>query len=392
MSRVLFETERPATTTDPGRTDIACFVGLVRLQPSATLSASAMAWLQSQGWLNKNYARPFDQLADIPIPVESYDGFTAMFDPGGSAISFGTDYLAAAVRSFFAQGGRRCYVVRMDDPLTPADGASSRARKLNALLPDDTYLPGDPRSWHGAGHLGGLPDVSFLSLPDLPALVASHPVLLPNPADPTDTGVEVFVECAAVTTQATSNPAITSPANVTFQIGIADAFNVTTAGTPPLRIAQAGSLPAGITFKDNLDGTATLSGTPTARALSDLALTVSNSVGTVTQSFTLIVSQNVAAPRLIAGDYAKWASAVGTVLEYLASGNLYNQSNLREVQFVAAFPLPQEPAAQTSPDAALVQRHSRNHQSLLAGDPCKMRTTSLPAIFPAPSCNWLIPG
>ena len=232
MSRMLFETERPATTTDPARADIACFVGLVRLQPGATLSASAMAWLQSQGWLNPNYARPLDQLADIPIPVETYDGFTAMFDPGGSAISFGTDYLAAAVRSFFAQGGRRCYVVRMDDPLTPVDDASSRTRKLRVLLPDDTYRPDDRRSWHGVGHLAGLPEVSFLSVPDLPLLSASHPTPASTPPVMADTGPEEFVECAPVTTQLAGNPSITSPANTTFQVGVADLFNVTAAGTP----------------------------------------------------------------------------------------------------------------------------------------------------------------
>ncbi len=355
MSRVLFETERPATTLDPGRADIACFVGLIRVRPAATLSASVQAWLQSQGWFNPNYARPLDQFADLPIPVESYDGFTAMFDPGGSALSFGTDYLAAAVRSFFAQGGRRCYVVRMDDPLTPADGASSRAGKLAALLPSDTYQPGDPRSWHGVGHLAGLPDVAFLSLPDLPVLVASRPTLAPIPPAQSNTGPEEFAECAAVTANLTANPSITSPANATFQVGVPDLFTVTAAGTPPLRISQVGSLPAGITFKDNRDGTATLSGTPVASTLCDLTFTVSNAIGKVTQTFTLIVTENVAAPRLTAGDYANWAGAVGTILEYLASGSLHNQSNLREVQFVAAFPLPLEPAVQNSSSAVLAQ-------------------------------------
>lgn len=355
MSRVLFETERPATTTDPARADIACFVGLVRLQPGATLSASAMAWLQSQGWLNPNYARPLGQLADIPIPVESYDGFTAMFDPGGSAISFGTDYLAAAVRSFFAQGGRRCYVVRMDDPLTPVDDAWSRTRKLRVLLPDDTYRPDDRRSWHGVGHLAGLPEVSFLSVPDLPVLSASHPTPAPTSTALPDTGPEEFVECAPVTAQLVGNPSITSPANTTFQVGVADSFNVTAVGSPPLKVSQAGSLPAGVTFKDNHDGSATLSGTPSVSAISDLTFTASNAAGEVTQTFTLIVSDNVAAPRLLADDYANWASAVSVILEYLKSGSLYNQSSLREVQFVAALPLPQEPTVQNASSALLAQ-------------------------------------
>ena len=109
-------------------------------------------------------ARPIcPPFTDLPLPIESYATFTALFEPGGSPTSWGTDYLATAVRSFFAQGGRRCYVVRMDDPVAPADdvvtdGTSGKTQKLAKLLPSDLYSADDRRSWHGAGHLGGLPD------------------------------------------------------------------------------------------------------------------------------------------------------------------------------------------------------------------------------------------
>ena len=115
--------------------------------------------------LSRRIGPPF---TDIPLPIESYATFTALFDPGGSANSFGTDYLAATVRSFFAQGGRRCYLVVMDNPVCPDDdkdgNSTSRATKLQAILPVGIYAVDDRRSWHGIGHLGGLPDVSFLAL------------------------------------------------------------------------------------------------------------------------------------------------------------------------------------------------------------------------------------
>ena len=41
-------------------------------------------------------------------------------------------------------------------------------------------------------------------------------------------------------------------------------FTVTTAGTPTPAITVTGTLPAGVTFVDNGDGTATLAGTPAA--------------------------------------------------------------------------------------------------------------------------------
>jgi hypothetical protein len=355
MSRVLFENERPALEVDPGRADVACFVGLVRRQIGAAVPSSVQDWLQSQGWLNPNYARPLDQLADLPVPIENWAGFTTMFDSGGSAVSFGTDYLAAAVRSFFAQGGKRCYVVRMGDPVDPGDDASSRAGKLALLLPDSTYRPDDRRSWHGVGHLGGLPDVSFLALPDLPVLLASRPAPASVVTEVQATGPEQFVECGGLATNLTADPSITSPANATFQVGMLDSFNVIAVGTPPLSISQAGGLPAGITFTDNKDGTATLSGTPTSSALCDLAFTVTGSAGTVTQAFTLIVTGNLAAPRLTDDDYKGWAGTVSAILQYLASGAIKNQSSLREVQFVAALPLPQELAPGSAPSAILAR-------------------------------------
>jgi hypothetical protein len=51
---------------------------------------------------------------------------------------------------------------------------------------------------------------------------------------------------------------------------------------------------------------------------------------------------NAPAPRLAWADYATWANAAATVLNYLTSGPLRHQLHLREIQFVAAFPLPQD--------------------------------------------------
>jgi hypothetical protein len=343
MSRILFDVARPVVDSDPARADIACFVGLARAV-GTVLPQAAQDWLQTNGWTDgitstlaadvgaadtqitltaplgagsvgsifidqetmvvdsmdstgtilsvergaqstvpvahlagasvqadiSPFSRPIGApFTDIPIPLENYAAFTSLFDPGGSAASFGTDYLAAAVRSFFAQGGRRCYVISMDAPVSAQDQAADKARKLAELLPSDLFAADDRRSWHGAGHLGGLPDVSILVMPDLPVLIASTPSAAVGAIPATPTTQAQFVECAS---------AATAPAPI------------------PLF--------------------------------------------------------NAPAPRFAPNDYQTWAANVSTVLGMI-------QTSFREVQFVAAFPLPQDldtaTAAENPSSATLAQ-------------------------------------
>ncbi|HEX3876781.1 MAG TPA: hypothetical protein VHW24_07345 [Bryobacteraceae bacterium] len=212
MSCILFDSARPVVESDPARNDIACFVGLARAT-GASLPASIQTWLQAHGWSNPKLVRALDApFTDLPLPIESYGAFTSLFDPGGSDESYGADYLAVAVRSFFAQGGRRCYVIRMGDPLSPADDAAAKQRKLHSLLPSTTFAVDDRRTWHGAGHLGGLPDVSFLALPDLPALCASAPTAAAGVVEQLPAGPAQFVECAPASPTLPPIPLFTLPA------------------------------------------------------------------------------------------------------------------------------------------------------------------------------------
>ena len=41
-------------------------------------------------------------------------------------------------------------------------------------------------------------------------------------------------------------------------------------------------------------------------------------------------------------DYADWAQSVATILQYISSGTFRQELHLREIQFVAAFPLPRD--------------------------------------------------
>ncbi len=87
-------------------------------------------------------------------------------------------------------------------------------------------------------------------------------------------------------------PAITSGNATAFTFGVPGSFTITTSGFPQAALGEAGALPAGLTFVDNGDGTATISGTPASGAVGTYALTTtaSNEVSPdATQVLTLTV-------------------------------------------------------------------------------------------------------
>ena len=92
-------------------------------------------------------------------------------------------------------------------------------------------------------------------------------------------------------------PVITSPAATTFTVGAAGTFSVTTAHNFPAPTSLSigdGVLPAGVTFVDNGNGTATLAGTPATATgrIYPLTITAGNTTGPDgTQAFTLTVDQ-----------------------------------------------------------------------------------------------------
>ena len=90
---------------------------------------------------------------------------------------------------------------------------------------------------------------------------------------------------------AASDPAITSASEAYFHTGVLTTFTVTTTGSPGIALTESGALPAGLTFTDNGDGTATLSGTalPGQEGDHDITITATNAVGHVDQPFTIEV-------------------------------------------------------------------------------------------------------
>jgi hypothetical protein len=263
MSRVIFNNQPAPPVIDTGRADVACFVGLVRLVAGAAMPATLAKWLTTLGYTNQpggpRFTTQAAALTQVPLMIESYRAFTALFDDGSSGGGYGTDYVAAAIRSFFAQGGKRCYVVRTGDPLDPADAGPGQAAKLQGLLLNPLYDTGDASTWTGIGALAALEEVSYVATPDLPALCASEPVGAAGQPPVIPAGPQQFTPC----TQGQMVP------------------------------RQQVTFPA-------------------------------------------------AAPRLALADYRTWAKSVASILNYLSGGALTHQLHLHEMQYVAAFPMPQE--------------------------------------------------
>ncbi len=117
-------------------------------------------------------------------------------------------------------------------------------------------------------------------------------------------------------------PAITSAASITLTAGAAGNFIVTTSGYPatPMAISESGALPSGLTFTDNSNGTATLSGTPAAGTGGVYTLTFGADNGitpAASQTFTLTVNQ---APTITSADNTTFAAEVFGSFTVTSSG------------------------------------------------------------------------
>ena len=87
-------------------------------------------------------------------------------------------------------------------------------------------------------------------------------------------------------------PAITSANSTAFTAGTQGSFSVTSTGFPNSTLSESGTLPSGVTFTNNSNGTATLAGTPAAGTTGTYPLTITANNGVLpnaTQSFTLTV-------------------------------------------------------------------------------------------------------
>jgi hypothetical protein len=208
---VTFITREPTPAVQLGRADVALFAGLVA-RDAAPLPPRLRTFLAEGGWVPMTTPEDGDSaetqaLLGLPIPVESWDEFTALYRWDGRAVEAGAperipSNLGLAVHSFFAEGGRKAYIVRTGDPLPLVDFtvgepefATARQDLLDGLgkvrlgqkgkdrlplLPGfaravNSPDPSDRQTWMGAAAIFGVEDAAMLLLPDLVELCAGRP-------------------------------------------------------------------------------------------------------------------------------------------------------------------------------------------------------------------------
>ncbi len=216
------------------RADIAMFVGMVA-RTLLPVPPMLRTFLDERGWTHGLTEGRMNTLLNLPVAVESWSEFTALFAwdkrpyDRNSPIMIPT-HLGLAVRSFFEQGGQKAIIVRTGDPISlidssmNADDFSAAKRHLfdwptasadaspPGMPPDAAsrvpILPGlinaahrpDPgvrSSWQGAGAIFGVEDAAMLLVPDLVDLCAGAPVSMPDVPTPSAPS-ESFKPCATV--------------------------------------------------------------------------------------------------------------------------------------------------------------------------------------------------
>ncbi|HEY6786529.1 MAG TPA: putative Ig domain-containing protein, partial [Trebonia sp.] len=122
-----------------------------------------------------------------------------------------------------------------------------------------------------------------------------------------------------ITVTTAAAPTITSASTADFTVGQAGAVAITTTGSPVPAITESGTLPAGLSFTDNHNGTALISGTPTTTGTTDITITASNGVSpNATQSFTIVAG---AAPAFTSAGTA--TARVGSSLSFTVTTSGY---------------------------------------------------------------------
>ena len=196
--------------------------------------------------------------------AELYDPATGAWSATGPLPGTGSYGGAAAV----VASGDVLYVGGLVDASQHATSATS------------SYVPASG-TWQPTGSLGtGRAFASVVALPGGYVLAAGGQT---GPSTVTG-GAEVYL--AGVPT------AITSTSSATFATGLYGSFTVTTAAVPDAAISVSGSLPPGVTLAAGSNGTATISGVPSATSAGRYSVTLSATDGVgapATQPFTLVV-------------------------------------------------------------------------------------------------------
>ena len=231
------------------------------------LSSAPSDVVQADSWELSNYGNPLDVLNAVPANG-TFVNFNSNGQGVGSYVIAGGAPLYISSWSAYGLTGAPSSVVQAD--AWDLSNYGNPLDVLNAVPTDGTNVQGVPSTNFWTFMYGGL----------LPAAASPSATQVP------DTSLASFPLDAA--------PTISSSNATTLIEQVPASFRVTTnADYPTPSLTESGSLPSGVTFTDNGDGTATLAGIPAAGTAATYPLTITASNGIspdATQSFTLTVA------------------------------------------------------------------------------------------------------
>ena len=207
MFGLSFQSTPAIETAHPARADVVLFIGWTTRRAGAKLPRTLADWLHARRHLPAEAfagtAWQDDALLDVPVPIDTWSHFDALFDwharpVGDVAAARCDDYLGLAVRAFFANGGRKAYVLRLGEPwpVLPQIEGGARAERFAQLLPLAGISHWQRESWRGIEVTWGLDDVSLVLVPDLPDLFGDGRTAIAGDEALPPVVPEVFVECA----------------------------------------------------------------------------------------------------------------------------------------------------------------------------------------------------
>jgi hypothetical protein len=197
MFGLSFQSSPAVEPPHPARADIALFIGWTTRRAGSPVPRAIGDWLRARRYSDDV------SLLGVPVPIDTWASFDALFDwharplasPSGERCD---DYLGLALRDFFANGGRKAYVLRLGDPwpVLPQIEGTARTARLAELLPPGGESGWMRDSWRGIEQAWALDDVSLVLVPDLPDLFGDARTPLAGDPAREPPVPEVFVECA----------------------------------------------------------------------------------------------------------------------------------------------------------------------------------------------------
>ncbi|MGA3221420.1 MAG: putative Ig domain-containing protein, partial [Acidimicrobiales bacterium] len=316
-------------------TDSQAFTLTIDQAPSFTSATSvtetagtAFSFLVSA----KGYPAPIITAGSLPSGVSFTGGTGSATLSGSTSVAAGTYSLAftatgaTPVTQSFALTVKAAGTAVPVPTFTSAASATATAGKA-FTFPVTTTVSGSTTYTINVTHSGTLPaGVSFSNNGNGTATISGTPTaasggvytITLKATDSAGSTTQTFV----LTVEAA--PTITSAASATATVGSAFSFTVKATGAPVPAMTESASspttaLPSGLTWTDNGNGTATLSGIAGTGAggVYKLTLSASNTYGTATQAFTLTVDQ---APAITSASSATATHGTAFTFTFTTSG------------------------------------------------------------------------